>query len=76
MTEEKEKRTFSGVLMGIIHDNEGEPHIGIDVDGAKVALTIDQAGELFNQLGDLLDTQGYFESENEAENEEVICKMH
>lgn len=75
MTEEKEQHTFKGVLMGLIVCSHGELHIGIDVDGAKVAMNIEHAGLVFQQLGDLLEQAGYFK-EDEPEIEGATCKIH
>lgn len=74
MTEEKEEHTFKGVLMGLIVCSHGELHIGIDIDGTKITMDIEHAGLVFQQLGDLLETAGYFE--NDIESEEPTCKMH
>lgn len=72
MTEEKE-HSFNGVLMGIVVCSHGEPHIGISIGNDKIAMNIDHAGMVFQQLGDLLETAGYFDDE---ELEETTCRMH
>jgi len=56
-------REMHGIMMGIVGDGEKQ---GIAIGfagGQTLAMSVDQAGFIFNQLGDLLDALGYFEDD-------------
>lgn len=60
------RKPLSGVLMGIVADEAGTPFIGLDINGAKLAMSVPHAALVFDQLGDLLDTLGYFDDMEET----------
>ncbi len=60
-----------GILMGIVVCEHGEPYIAFDIDGSKVALSVEHAGHFFDQLGDNLNALGYFDDEK-GEEERVL----
>ncbi len=68
MAEEKEQKCkiVGGVLTGFVYCTCGTPSIGMDINGSKIVLNADEAGIVFNQLGDLLDKLGYFDEDEEA----------
>lgn len=73
--DEEKQQNFSGVLLGIVQNEAGESFIGIALGGIKLAMPVEQAGVVFNQLGDLLDELGYFEDE-ESPTEVPACRLH
>ena len=60
-----------GVLMGVVEVDGKEAKVGIGIIGQpSISLSIDQAGFIFGQLGDLLESLGYFECEDPS------CAVH
>ena len=52
-----------GVLLCVVH-NGSEHYIGMDVMGTRVTMSQAYAGHLFEVLGDLLESIGYFDTED------------
>lgn len=63
---------MTGILMGILVYEHGEPFIAFDINGSKVALSVPQAGHFFDQLGDNLHALGFFDDEEEEKNDERV----
>lgn len=56
-----EKHKTYGVLAGIVICEHGEPWIAISVRGKEVLLNPKQAVDLFNHLGEMLESLGSIE---------------
>lgn len=54
-----------GVLVGLTLCEHDTPHIAIDVNGSRIDLPIPIAAILYFQMGELLETVGYFEDEGD-----------
>ena len=71
MTAKTDSKKFAGITVGLVVSQDGEPHIGFTLGDEKLAMNLDCANLLFNQIGDLLESQGYFDK---AEGDQ--CQMH
>lgn len=73
MEENEELRDGAGILVGLVVV-DGHEMIGVRMTtllgDAQLALNVDAAAVVFNQLGDLLDEFGYFDEE------EPKCACH
>lgn len=57
-----EPQRYNGIMLGMLQGPNGEAAIGISIAGGKtLVISIPSAGELFSQLGDMLESVGYFE---------------
>jgi hypothetical protein len=65
---------FSGVLVGLIANEKGEPHVGLSFGEEKIALNLECANLLFNQIGDILDSLGFFDRAQAKDY--VPCQTH
>lgn len=80
MSEQQHKP--AGLLVGVLGGANGQPIIGISVSGeVTVAMSVDNAGMVFEQLGFILEQLGYFDDEggcetcaNKDECEEATCR--
>jgi hypothetical protein len=72
--EEEQQAIVGGMMMGVFRRKNGEPMVAFDLNGMKVAFDIENTAMIFNQLGDLLDSLGYFGDEDEEE--PCPCKLH
>ena len=71
MSAKTENQKFAGVTVGLVVSKDGTPHIGFTLGEERLAMSLDCANLLFNQIGDLLESQGYFDQA-----EGVKCQMH
>lgn len=71
MNEKTENKKFAGVTVGLVVSPDGEPHIGFTLGEERLAMSLDCANLLFNQIGDLLESQGYFDKDGGDR-----CQMH
>ena len=53
-----------GVLVGITICEHDQPHIAVDVGGNRIDLPIQIAAVLYFQIGELLETVGYFNDDD------------
>lgn len=66
MQEKEEQCTqFSGVLIGIVECENGSPFIAMGLNDQKVVLYLDRAIVLFDQLGNLIESLGGFDGDEE-----------
>ena len=63
--------TFNPSVELYVVSPDGEPHIGFTLGDEKLAMSLDCANLLFNQIGDLLESQGYFDKAEGGK-----CQMH
>jgi len=62
MSSNSESKQISGVLLGLVEDQEHRPFISITMPGMEpVYMLPSYAGIVFEQLGGLLDVLGYFD---------------
>lgn len=67
---------ISGVLTGLMMTSDGKICIGLSFSGVTThVVSVQHAGVLFNQLGDLLEAAGFFEDEPPCA-KEAKCKLH
>ena len=71
MQTKSDSKKFAGITVGLVVAPDGEPHIGFTLGDERLAMSLDCANLLFNQIGDLLDSQGFFD---QAEGDQ--CQMH
>lgn len=69
MNEEKE------IGIGLLTDDKGTYVIALQVGEERVILDLDEAGGLFDVLGDALDAAGFFDDE-EPEGEQGVRVCH
>lgn len=60
MNEEKE------IAVGVLSDDDGNHVIALKVGDEQVILELEEAGELFDVLGDALDVAGFFDDEEDG----------
>jgi hypothetical protein len=60
-------KKFAGLMIGILVSEEGEPFIGMDLNGSRVVFSVEQAGLVFETLSRYLESVGYFDDEEEGE---------
>ena len=65
---------FNGVLVGLIVNEKGEPHVGLSFGEERIALNLECANLLFNQIGDILESLGFFDRAHAKE--DVPCQTH
>ena len=71
MTAKTDSKKFAGITVGLVVAPDGEPHIGFTLGDEKLAMSLDCANLLFDQIGDLPESQGYFDKA-----EEETCRLH
>lgn len=59
----------TGLLMGLVVCEHGDPFIAVSIHGEQTLLSPAQAGFIFDQLGNHLHVLGYFDDEDEEEEE-------
>lgn len=59
----EEQRRYYGVLLGIVQSEDRDNLIGMDVNGQKIAMSVEHARLIWDQLGELIDILGGFEEE-------------
>jgi len=57
---------LTGVMLGTLEDKEGNTYIGVSIGKRQCILTVGRALLLFEQLGDMLETLGVLEDEDES----------
>ncbi len=58
---------YTGVLLGVVEDQEGKPYFAIDIAENRIVLEIPKAALVYDQLGTLLEMFGWFEQRPEYE---------
>lgn len=64
---------YTGVLLGVVEDQEGKPYFATDIAENRIVLEIPKAALVYDQLGTLLEMFGWFEQRPEYE--EVIQQV-
>lgn len=66
MTEKQEAPEFTGIMLGFLgKKGDAQTYIGLSIGSERVALTLDQAAAVFDQLGNLLELAGVIQPEEE-----------
>jgi hypothetical protein len=58
---------YTGVLLGVVEDQDGKPYFALDIAGSRIVLEIPKAALVYDQLGTLLEMFGWFEQHPEYE---------
>ena len=58
---------YTGVLLGVVEDQDGKPYCALDIAGSRIVLEIPKAALVYDQLGTLLEMFGWFEQRPEYE---------
>lgn len=67
MDQEKE------ITVGVLSDDAGNHVIALKVGEEQVLLELEEAGQLFDVLGDALDVAEYVDDEDSSESEARVC---
>ena len=51
---------YTGVLLGVVEDQDGKPYFALDIAGSRIVLEIPKAALVYDQLGTLLEMFGWF----------------
>ena len=54
---------YTGVLLGVVEDQDGKPYFALDIAGSRIVLEIPKAALVYDQLGTLLEMFGWFEQQ-------------
>ena len=66
-----------GVLVGLVKNADGETCIGIGMpNGPTIGVSVEHAAIIFNQIGELLDSVGYFKEDKPDCREGERCTTH
>ncbi len=58
---------YTGVLLGVVEDQDGKPCFALDMAGSRIVLEILKAALVYELLGTLLEMFGWFEQHPEYE---------
>ena len=72
---------YKGILMDIVTNEHGEAFVGINLGAERRLFSVEQAACVYDMLGGLLESVGFFDDEGDYEDEAddaegAKCKMH
>ncbi len=57
------------IVVALLSNGAGHHIVSLSVNGEQALLEIEQAGELFDKIGDALEAVGFFEEDDEVTSE-------